>query len=145
MRQLENTIFRAVVLCDTDALDLVDFPQIASAMGVSPRERAPIPAGAPVLGRSATDVSCAQPRSASRYTIGAMDAAGHMRKLEDLEGEIIRMAISRYVGRMSEIARRLGIGRSTLYRKLKDLGLEGDGAAAPPDKELADIPLAANG
>jgi DNA-binding NtrC family response regulator len=25
---------------------------------------------------------------------------------------------------MSEVARRLGIGRSTLYRKLKDLGLE---------------------
>ena len=67
-----------------------------------------------------------------------------MRKLEDLEGEIIRMAISRYEGRMSEIARRLGIGRSTLYRKLKDLGLE-DGADAPPDEEPVDIPLAANG
>jgi DNA-binding NtrC family response regulator len=25
---------------------------------------------------------------------------------------------------MSEVARRLGIGRSTLYRKLKELGLE---------------------
>src|SRR5882672_8716288 len=39
VRQLENTIFRAVVLCDTDALDVVDFPQIANAMGVTPRER----------------------------------------------------------------------------------------------------------
>jgi DNA-binding NtrC family response regulator len=67
-----------------------------------------------------------------------------MRKLEDLEAEIIRLAISRYEGRMSEIARRLGIGRSTLYRKLKDLGLE-DGAETPPDEELAEIPLAANG
>ena len=47
-----------------------------------------------------------------------------MRKLEELEAEIIRMAIARYHGRMSEVARRLGIGRSTLYRKLKDLGLE---------------------
>jgi DNA-binding NtrC family response regulator len=37
---------------------------------------------------------------------------------------MIRMAISRYEGHMSEVARRLGIGRSTLYRKLKDLGLE---------------------
>ena len=52
------------------------------------------------------------------------DAAGHMRKLEDIESEIIRMAISRYDGHMSEVARRLGIGRSTLYRKLKDFGLE---------------------
>jgi len=55
-----------------------------------------------------------------------------MRKLEDIESEIIRMAISRYDGHMSEVARRLGIGRSTLYRKLKELGLEpadGEGAA----------------
>jgi len=35
VRQLENTIFRAVVLCDADALDVVDFPQIASALGGS--------------------------------------------------------------------------------------------------------------
>jgi DNA-binding NtrC family response regulator len=47
-----------------------------------------------------------------------------MRRLEDIESEMIRMAISRYEGHMSEVARRLGIGRSTLYRKLKDFGLE---------------------
>ena len=47
-----------------------------------------------------------------------------MRKLEDIEAEVIRMAISRYEGHMSEVARRLGIGRSTLYRKLKEFGLE---------------------
>jgi DNA-binding NtrC family response regulator len=41
-----------------------------------------------------------------------------------MESEIIRMAISRYDGHMSEVARRLGIGRSTLYRKLKEFGLE---------------------
>jgi DNA-binding NtrC family response regulator len=39
---------------------------------------------------------------------------------------MIRVAISRYDGHMSEVARRLGIGRSTLYRKLKELGLEGE-------------------
>ena len=35
---------------------------------------------------------------------------------------MIRLAISHYEGHMSEVARRLGIGRSTLYRKLKDFG-----------------------
>ena len=39
------------------------------------------------------------------------------------------MAIARYNGHMSEVARRLGIGRSTLYRKLKEYGLEGNAAA----------------
>jgi DNA-binding NtrC family response regulator len=44
--------------------------------------------------------------------------------MESIEAETIRFAIDHYRGRMSEVARRLRIGRSTLYRKLKDLGLE---------------------
>jgi DNA-binding NtrC family response regulator len=57
-----------------------------------------------------------------------------------LEAEIIRMAIARYHGRMSEVARRLGIGRSTLYRKLKDLGLETE---ATEVEEAAEDPVRA--
>jgi len=60
----------------------------------------------------------------SPYNFSAVDPAGHMRKLEEMEAEMIRMAIARYQGHMSEVARRLGIGRSTLYRKLKDFGLD---------------------
>jgi DNA-binding NtrC family response regulator len=69
------------------------------------------------------------------------DIAGHMRKLEEIETEVIRMAISRYDGHMSEVARRLGIGRSTLYRKLKDLGLEEEAGLEEPMPE----PLQATG
>ena len=46
--------------------------------------------------------------------------AGEMRPLEELESEIIRFAIAHYRGQMSEVARRLKIGRSTLYRKLDE-------------------------
>jgi DNA-binding NtrC family response regulator len=64
-----------------------------------------------------------------------------MRRLEDIEAEIIKMAIERYSGRMSEVARRLGIGRSTLYRKLKEYGFdtgEGEvGDEAPGTQEAA--------
>ena len=145
VRQLENTIFRAVVLCDTDALDVVDFPQIASAMGVVPREVPQLQTGAPANENSpARGIVPAQLRGALPYTIGAVDAAGHMRKLEELESEIIRMAIGRYTGRMSEVARRLGIGRSTLYRKLKDLGLA-EGADAPAEDEIPENAQAATG
>jgi DNA-binding NtrC family response regulator len=51
-------------------------------------------------------------------------ADGHVRPLEEIESDIIRLAIGHYRGRMSEVARRLGIGRSTLYRKLGDLGID---------------------
>ena len=54
-----------------------------------------------------------------------LDEAGHLRKLEDIERDLIEHAISVYAGHMSEVARRLGIGRSTLYRKVRDCGLEG--------------------
>ena len=51
------------------------------------------------------------------------DAAGHVRPLEEIEAEVIRFAIAHYRGQMSEVARRLRIGRSTLYRKLDEIGL----------------------
>src|SRR6185312_3770788 len=82
------------------------------------------PEETPVSSRYAEAPSHAPAAAASPYAIHGTDVGGHMRKLEDIESEVIRMAISRYDGHMSEVARRLGIGRSTLYRKLKDLGLE---------------------
>jgi DNA-binding NtrC family response regulator len=50
---------------------------------------------------------------------------GEVRPLEEMETEAIRFAISHYRGQMSEVARRLKIGRSTLYRKLDEADTEG--------------------
>jgi DNA-binding NtrC family response regulator len=137
VRQLENTIFRAVVLCDGAALDVCDFPQIAAAMGVETLSRqnsyAPAPGGA--MEGAAPMVSRAV---ASPYSLSMTDAAGHIRKFEDMESEIIKTAIARYEGHMSEVARRLGIGRSTLYRKLKEFGLEPDLENEPMAKVAED-------
>jgi DNA-binding NtrC family response regulator len=55
--------------------------------------------------------------------LALLDAEGRMRPLDELEAEIIRFAIAHHDGRMSEVARRLKIGRSTLYRRLGELGL----------------------
>jgi len=142
VRQLENTIFRAVVLCDGETLDVCDFPQIAAAMGVESITRRPVASAAAPLHSSHSPSRATAPMAdSSPYTVKAVDMAGHMRKLEELESEIIRMAISRYEGHMSEVARRLGIGRSTLYRKLKDLGLEEHAAG----EHEAEAPRAAIG
>ena len=102
VRQLQNALFRAAVLCDGDALTRADFPQIAS-LGAR---------------RQATT----QAAMAGGVTLFRPD--GNMRPLEDIEADVIRLAIGHYRGRMTEVARRLGIGRSTLYRKLGELGIE---------------------
>jgi DNA-binding NtrC family response regulator len=53
-----------------------------------------------------------------------LSADGEVRPLAELEADVIRFAITHYRGQMSEVARRLKIGRSTLYRRLEDLGVE---------------------
>jgi DNA-binding NtrC family response regulator len=107
VRQLQNALFRAAVLCDGEALTSADFPQIALQ---NHDNFAPL--HAPVSGAGVT----------------LFEADGHIRNLEEIEADVIRLAIGHYRGRMTEVARRLGIGRSTLYRKLGELGI-GDVAA----------------
>jgi len=44
-------------------------------------------------------------------------------KLDELEKHAIQLALERYGGNLSDAARQLGIGRSTLYRKIEQYGL----------------------
>jgi len=110
VRQLQNALFRAAVLCDGDALTAADFPQIAHETGLL--ERTDPMNGSPHSG----------PFSGGGVTL--FEADGHMRSLDAIEADVIRLAIGHYRGRMTEVARRLGIGRSTLYRKLGELGID---------------------
>jgi len=126
VRQLENTVFRAVVLTDGDHLSFADFPQISAAMGVEVPVTSAPPGPAPkVQGAPAQEGAAAHGNAAPMNgAISAVGPSGHLRRLEDIEGEMIQLAIDTYSGHMSEVARRLGIGRSTLYRKVRELGLD---------------------
>jgi DNA-binding NtrC family response regulator len=116
VRQLENTIYRAVVLCDGLYMQPHDFPAISGQ--VAPLEPAPAEAAdAPCP----TSVLPPLPEAPVRF----VDGHGHLRTLEEIERDLIQHAIEVYAGHMSEVARRLGIGRSTLYRKVREQGLEG--------------------
>ncbi|MCA8902414.1 MAG: sigma-54-dependent Fis family transcriptional regulator, partial [Hyphomonas sp.] len=117
VRQLENAVFRAVVLCEGDALQPQDFPQISGQMpdldalpaapraeaGAAPANDQPDGEGAPVSIR---------------------DKDGELRSLQEIERDILQYAIDFYEGHMSEVSRRLGIGRSTLYRKVREYDLD---------------------
>ena len=56
--------------------------------------------------------------------LALLDGNGDLRPLDAIEAEAIRFALTHYRGQMSEVARRLRIGRSTLYRKLDSLQLD---------------------
>jgi DNA-binding NtrC family response regulator len=142
VRQLENAVFRAVVLAESDTLGRDEFPQIASpgAGNVAAGDGAPGLAASPAdeealnEGEIVSIESSNAPPPAAVGPIGALDLLddnGDVRPLEDIEADAIRFAIAHYRGQMSEVARRLRIGRSTLYRKLDSLGLSSNSADIP--------------
>ena len=128
VRQLENTIFRAVVLADNPYLSADDFPLLADEF-----QAAGIESGPPLLGDEAAQDAANEGASvvtrpaasgADAEVVAIFDREGHLRSLQDIEKDLIELAIETYEGKMSEVARRLGIGRSTLYRKLREHDLE---------------------
>lgn len=151
-RQLENAIFRAVVLAEGLNLRESDFPQIAAQVNGSRggssgyelqpalNEQSPIAKVQAALAERAAGIggghsssSTGFGASASGNVIVSTDEAGNVRKLAEIEEELIRFALKFYRGQMSQVARKLGIGRSTLYRKLKDYGIDPD----DPQKDAA--------
>jgi DNA-binding NtrC family response regulator len=171
VRQLENAVFRAVVMADGDTIGVDEFPQIAvqvagfvAAASVAPDLAAPdsVPAAAAldvavsappvapsvapsmapnvaapsVAPTSVAPTSVAPPATleppARGPALPLTDGNGDVRPLDELEADVIRFAITHYRGQMSEVARRLRIGRSTLYRKLDSLGLDARGDDADP-------------
>jgi DNA-binding NtrC family response regulator len=132
VRQLENAIFRAVVLADGDEIGIGELPQIAALAGavetpLVPQQGSDAPAAmvsALIIepdGAGAPNGSHALLPSGSILPL--LDPAGEVLPLEEVEAAAIRFAIAHYRGQMSEVARKLRIGRSTLYRKIDHLGL----------------------
>ena len=126
VRQLENTIFRAVVLAEGTYLTASDFPLLSAEF-----EAAGVDLGPPILADASEDEKedysrppVFQTSQGADETVRIFDREGNLRTLEEIERDLIQLAIETYEGRMSEVARRLGMGRSTLYRKIRDHGLE---------------------
>jgi DNA-binding NtrC family response regulator len=162
VRQLENAIFRAVVLADGEEITCGEFPQIAvqnadaepAKQSMGPAAAAhgaeadqpcdargmPVAIEAPLLldngvglGRDHPIIPGPPPGHPGQdgTLLNLLNDGGDVRPLDDIEAEVIRFALAHYRGQMSEVARRLRIGRSTLYRKLDNLGIAvGNSASA---------------
>ena len=140
VRQLENTVFRAIVLAEGDMLTVNDFPQIASLVegydvrapetegetGGGGENAMPQPQARQGLIGAGMPMAASSDTVADGMALGVpvVTEGGHIRTLEEVEADMIRLALKRYRGQMSEVARKLGIGRSTLYRKIRALGID---------------------
>lgn len=114
VRELKNAVYRAVILCDTSELTAGDFAQIgAGSEAMRPAQHS-----------ARFNLVDQDPGVTSAGLFSGIDGAGEVRTLAAAEEEMIRFAIAHYDGQISEVARRLGIGRTTLYRKLKEYGID---------------------
>lgn len=104
LRQLHGVLRTACALLEPDAhsLDWRHLPEDVADALREPVRPAPVAAAAD----SASDANARIPEA----------------NLRRLSGQAIRQVVADTGGNMSEAARRLGISRNTLYRRLKDMG-----------------------
>jgi len=101
VRQLENAVYRAIVLSDSPFLQPHDFPAI-SGVKIAPEALSQAAAAMPTPQDLIAEIGKDAP-------VRILDGRGHVRPLEEVERDLIQLAIEIYAGHMSEVARRLGI------------------------------------
>jgi two-component system response regulator HydG len=99
VRELENSIERACALSSGPVLHLGDLPTLLQNQGLEARRS--VAAGEPV----------------------SEDGSPQLTTLADLERQAILGAIRALNGDKLQAAKLLGIGKTTLYRKLKEYGI----------------------
>ncbi|MBI3701944.1 MAG: sigma-54-dependent Fis family transcriptional regulator [Afipia sp.] len=135
VRQLENAVYRAVVMSEGSQLEAADFPHVVAMTDVPEAPAVAVSAAQanePINGIEIPIAPIASPKFQSAYgALMMVGGDGEIRPLDEIEAEAIRFAISHYRGQMSEVARRLKIGRSTLYRKLEEAEAGAPETASP--------------
>lgn len=97
--QLSNLIARSVLLCRQDHLDAATLRLIQQLVPVNYNQNRQFPFEMPNF----------------------FDKKGQIKKLRSIEEDAIRLALKHSGGCMTKAARNLGIGRSTLYRKIDEI------------------------
>ncbi len=108
VRQLQNVIFRAIVLCDGDTLTAADFSGLMG--GYAAIEGAP--------GHVAADGD-----DNNDVAIDLFGKNKRFRTMAEIEAEVVEKALEHSQWRISKTARMLNISRSTLYRKMDEYNI----------------------
>ncbi|MEX2015395.1 MAG: sigma-54 dependent transcriptional regulator [Candidatus Hydrogenedentales bacterium] len=105
VRELESILAHAVILCEGETIGPEDLPDRVR-FGEAPR--------------------LALPHYANNHDIPS---------IAEMEKQLIQTALERLQGNQTEAAKKLGISRSTLWRKMKEYELSSTDEAAPAEQE----------
>lgn len=126
--EFESVLYRAILLAEHPELDIADFPKLLVALDGRARLAGTAAASPPPV--HIDNAPLTQFRHAPQVRDRFLTPDGSLAQLTDIERDLILFAIAHHKGRMARVARSLGIGRSTLYRKLHEYGLVELGAEA---------------
>jgi DNA-binding NtrC family response regulator len=112
VRELQNAIERAAVEADGRAISVRDLPKRVREAGAGSTL-------APDTGRRANTASLPEAPPAAFVGTNSSVAPRRLRTLEEIERDAIAEALERHDGNVAQVVRELGIGRTTLYRKIK--------------------------
>lgn len=80
--------------------------------------------GVPALSTGMSPVTTSHDPSMNNVVSFPGQTENKVQKMEDLEAKAIEAAISQFKGNLTEAAKALGIGRATLYRKVKQYQID---------------------
>lgn len=116
IRQLENAVYRAVVSANEETLGTGDFIAISNALQQRHYEQE--------TRLASVRTTLPTPSQEKRYVLNLIGESEEFRSLSDLEGEVLQKALVYYRWHITNIARALGLTRATIYKKMKQAGIE---------------------
>jgi DNA-binding NtrC family response regulator len=112
VRELQNVVHRCMLVADGEEVRLADLPSEIHASILPPLPPPPAPA-------SSAPQTPVPPESTTREILGENEVIS----LAALERRAIENALRATKGNMARAAKLLGVGRTTLYRRLASLGI----------------------
>ena len=122
IRELENIVEHAIVLSENGVIRLEDLPENVQeearekTLAISHQKEEPEVAAIPMQPASNSSKS-----ENGRKKVSADDSSGEILSLEEMERRHILHALSVCKNNKTEVCKKLGISRATLWRKLKEL------------------------
>ena len=117
VRQLQNALYRAVVLSDHKELDVSDFTHISNALLIN---KLALDSQSVEAQHNASSTT---PLWQQKLDVPLLDATGNFRTIAQIEADILPKALQFYRWNITDTAKYLGYTRATLYNKMKKYGI----------------------